>query len=162
MKRFPILAFVVLSFTTVAAQAPPRSNEFVDGKVLLHDLQVLAADDMQGRMVDTPGGAKAREYVLQRFRESGVKMFGTTYEQPFTFAGRGANAAERHGVNVVGHIDGTKQPARYIVVSGHYDHIGMRNGVVYNGADDNASGAAALFTLATYFSAHQPENSLIF
>jgi Zn-dependent M28 family amino/carboxypeptidase len=48
------------------------------------------------------------------------------------------------------------------VISAHYDHIGVRNGQVFNGADDNASGTAALFAVAKYFAAHTPENTLIF
>jgi Zn-dependent M28 family amino/carboxypeptidase len=135
----------------------------VDGTVLLHDLQMLAADDMQGREVDTPGGQRARAYVIDRFRESGVKPFDT-YEEPFTFTGggrRGAAPAERHGVNVAGHIDGTSGSARYVVVSAHYDHIGTRAGQVFNGADDNASGTAALFAIAKYFSAHRPLHALL-
>jgi Zn-dependent M28 family amino/carboxypeptidase len=142
-----------------------RQNQFVDGKLLLHDLQVLSADDMEGREVDTPGGAKTRVFVLNRFKESGIKPFGDDYAQPFTFtarAGRGATPVERHGVNVIGHIDGTRQPGRYLVVSAHYDHVGTRNGTVFNGADDNASGTAALFALAKYFSARKPANSIIF
>jgi Zn-dependent M28 family amino/carboxypeptidase len=118
---------------------------------------------MEGRQVDTPGGAKARAYVVRRFRESGVVPFGTSYEGPFTFAsGRGATTAERHGLNVVGHIDGKTDRSRYIVVSAHYDHIGARNGQVFNGADDNASGTAALFSVAKYFSTRKPAHSLIF
>jgi homoserine O-acetyltransferase len=159
MKRILIAAVLGVASIGAWAQAPVRQDEFVDGKVLLHDLQVLSADDMQGRLVDSPGGEKARNYVLERFKASGIKPFGDSYTQPFTFTDRGH---ETHGVNVIGHIDGTRTPARYIVVSGHYDHIGTRNGVVFNGADDNASGAAALFALATYFSTHKPANSLIF
>ena len=54
-------------------------------------------------------------------------------------------AGRAEGVNVVGRIEGTRVKDRYIVVSAHYDHIGVRNGQVANGADDNASGTAALF-----------------
>jgi hypothetical protein len=55
------------------------------------------------------------------------------------------------------------QPRRYIVVTAHYDHIGVAaNGQVYNGADDNASGTAALFALASHFKAKPTTNSLIF
>jgi Zn-dependent M28 family amino/carboxypeptidase len=63
---------------------------------------------------------------------------------------------------VVGHIDGRRQPRRYIVISAHYDHLGVRNGQIFNGADDNASGTAALFAIAKYFTANPPANSLIF
>ena len=151
--------------STVALSQVARPSATIDAAALLHDLQVLSADDMQGRQVDTPGGARARAFVLERFKASGVKPFGASYEAPFTFtAGPGAAgaAAVRHGVNVIGHIVGTRQPARYLVVSAHYDHIGVRNGQVFNGADDNASGTAALFALAKYFGDHRPEHSLIF
>src|SRR5262245_11548702 len=120
----------------------PRQTTF-NRDQLLADLKALSADDMEGRLVGSPGGAKARAYVIERFKAVGLKPFGASFESPFTFAGRGANSAERQGINVVGYVTGTKQPDKYIVVTAHYDHIGVRNGVVYNGADDNASGAAA-------------------
>src|ERR1017187_9736010 len=150
------------SIVFVAAQTA-RPSAVIDSAQLLHDLQVLSADDMQGREVDTPGGERARAYVVDRFKASGIAPFGESYTEPFTFmVGRGGTETERHGVNVIGHIDGSKQPRRFIVVSAHYDHLGILNGQVFNGADDNASGTAALFALAKYFSGHKPENSLIF
>src|SRR6185295_7198356 len=67
------------------------------------------------------------------------------------------------GVNVLGQLPGTAAAfPQYILVSAHFDHIGTRNGQVFNGADDNASGTAALFALAKYYSVHPPKNSLIF
>ncbi|HEX8355659.1 MAG TPA: M28 family peptidase, partial [Pyrinomonadaceae bacterium] len=52
---------------------------------------------------------------------------------------------------------------RFIVVTAHYDHVGVREGVVYNGADDNASGVAVLLQLAARFGGGRPpENSVIF
>jgi len=129
---------------------------------LLKDLQTLAADDMEGRLVATPGGAKARAYVIERFKASGIAPMGRTYEHPFEVtAGRGGGTP-RTGVNVLGVITGTKTPDRYIVITAHYDHIGVRNGATFNGADDNASGTAALFALGDYFKAHPPAHSLIF
>ena len=162
-RRIIVLVVLVLAFSTRGLRAQDaRPSTLIDSKALLNDLKTLSADDMEGRLVDTPGSAKARAYVIERFKASGIQPFGTEYTQPFAFAGRGANAAERHGVNVVGHIDGTRNPGRFIVVSAHYDHLGVRNGTVFNGADDNASGTAALFALAKYFSTHRPANSLIF
>ncbi|HUR19685.1 MAG TPA: M20/M25/M40 family metallo-hydrolase, partial [Vicinamibacterales bacterium] len=130
---------------------------------LLADLKTLSADDMEGRLVGSPGGAKARAFVMERFKAVGLKPFGASFESPFTFTGgRGAAATERQGVNIVGYVPGTKDPNRYIVVSAHYDHIGIRNGVTFNGADDNASGTAALFAVAEYFAKNPPAHSLIF
>jgi len=131
------------------------SSAPVDKTQLLADLKTLSADDMQGRRVDTPGSEKARAYIEQRFRQSGIQPFAATYEFPFMFrSGR--------GVNVVGRIVGTRTPERYIVVSAHYDHLGVQNGVVFHGTDDNASGTAALFAIAAYFNTHKPAHSLIF
>jgi Zn-dependent M28 family amino/carboxypeptidase len=144
-------------------QLPDVRSSVIDAPQLIRDLQVLSADDMAGREVGTPGGEKARAYVVRRLKESGAVPFGAGFEQPFTFtAGRGAQAAERKGANVIGRIEGTRVRDRYIVISAHYDHIGVRNGQVANGANDNASGTAALFALAKYFSTHRPANSLIF
>jgi Zn-dependent M28 family amino/carboxypeptidase len=158
------LRSAVLGLALLAAAQTARPSAVIDSAQLLRDLQVLSADDMQGREVDTPGGAKARAFMIERFKASGIVPFGESYSSGFTFSAgrRGGTPAEHHGVNVIGHIDGTSSPRRFIVVSAHYDHIGERNGVVFNGADDNASGAAALFAVAKYFTAHRPAHSLLF
>lgn len=164
MKTFtPASILAALAVATSLAQAPAVKSSVIDAPQLLKDLEILSADDMEGRQVGTPGGAKARAYVIERFKASGIQPFGASFEQPFTFsAGRSGQTTERSGVNVVGHIDGSRTPRKYIVVTAHYDHIGTRNGQVFNGADDNASGTAGLFAVAKYFSTHRPAHSLIF
>jgi Zn-dependent M28 family amino/carboxypeptidase len=161
VRTCALLALLVVCGS--AAGQDVRSSTFFDSRQLLADLRALSADDMEGRQVDTPGGARARAYVMKQFEASGISPFGKSYTQEFTFtSARGANRIERHGVNVVGYVEGTGQPRRYIVVSAHYDHLGVRNGQIFHGADDNASGTAALFAIAKYFSAHRPSKSLIF
>jgi Zn-dependent M28 family amino/carboxypeptidase len=160
MKRRLTLGLAVC-IATLAGHAigqTVRSSQLFNSQALLKDLQTLSADDMQGRQVGTPGGQKAREYVLDRFKASGVTPIGGEYLQLFTFT---AQRRETHGVNVIGEIAGRRTPRQYIIVSAHYDHLGVRDGVVFNGADDNASGTAALFAIASYFKAHPPANSLI-
>ena len=161
-----VVAAAALMAAGLSAQAPQLPNvrsTVIDAPRLIRDLQILSADDMQGRQVGTPGGEKARAFVIERFKASGLAPFGASFESPFAFtAGRGAEQAERKGVNVIGRIEGTRFRDRYIVITAHYDHIGVRNGEVANGADDNASGTAALFALAKYFTANRPANSLIF
>jgi Zn-dependent M28 family amino/carboxypeptidase len=66
------------------------------------------------------------------------------------------------GNNLVGVVRGTLHPDRYIVVSAHYDHLGMRDGEIYHGADDNASGSAAILAIAEWTVAHALLNSVIF
>ena len=167
MIRRLLQGVVLLVAIALAPMVPhaqsARPSTLIDSVQLLRDLEALSSDDMQGRQVDTPGGAKARAYIVEHFKASGVVPFGQSYDEAFVFAsGRRNGAAQIHGVNVVGHIDGARTPRRYIVVSAHYDHLGVRNGVVYKGADDNASGTAALFAVAKHFSAHPPLNSLLF
>src|SRR6187200_2965683 len=149
IRGLPGIALAVL---IAAAQEAPKGS-LIDGNRLLADLQVLSGDAMQGRRTGTPGAEKARAFIADRFKASGAAPFGASYEHAFTIA-RGGNGGPDRGVNVIGRIDGTSQTRRYIVVSAHYDHLGTRNGVVFNGADDNASGTAALFAIAKYFSTH--------
>jgi len=162
MSRLRIQAVVASAFGIVAlslgglAQSPASpvaKSAFVDSAQLLVDLKALSVDEMEGRKIGTAGGVKARTYVIARFRDSGVTPFGGTYLQPFGAEG---------GANVVGYLKGSSRSDRYIIVSAHYDHVGVRNGQVFNGADDNASGTAALFAIATYFRTHVPSSSLIF
>ena len=80
----------------------------IDGAQLLKDLQTLSADDMEGRLPGTPGGAKARAYILRRFKEAGIQPIGDSYERPFTFRGRG-DSSDRGGVNIVGVVRGTSR-----------------------------------------------------
>ena len=158
------LAAAVLALPALLAfQASVRPSTLFDSARLLEDLRILSADDMQGRQAGTPGGEKARAYVVERFKASGLQSFGDSYVHPFTFtSGRGDAATERQAANVLGFIAGTANPGRYIVVTAHYDHVGVRSGVVFNGANDNASGTAALFALASHFSKTRPANSLLF
>ncbi|HJR09480.1 MAG TPA: M28 family peptidase [Pyrinomonadaceae bacterium] len=143
-------------------QDKPGSHEF-DAAQLLHDVEVLSSDAMGGRKAGTPDGAKARDYVVQRFKQSGLEAFGASYVQPFTFSYTGKSDVHQ-GANVVGFVRGkeTATPTRYLVVTAHYDHLGTIKEQIYNGADDNASGTAALFALAAYFNKHRPAHSIIF
>jgi Zn-dependent M28 family amino/carboxypeptidase len=143
------------------AQTTPRAALpaiTVDREALLGDLRALSADDMQGRKMGTPGGERARTYLAARFRDAGLLTAGNRADYVFPFTAPGG----RSGANVVGRIAGTRQPNAFTVVSAHYDHVGVMNGQIYNGADDNASGAAALVAIARYFRVHPPQHSLLF
>ncbi|MCC7308326.1 MAG: M28 family peptidase [Acidobacteria bacterium] len=142
------------------ASTGPASKMFDAGR-LLGDIQTLSADDMEGRSADRPAMKKARDYVEKRFKESGIQPFGTSYQQNFDIKLRGTTDVLK-GDNFVGRIKGKNSPDRYIIVTAHYDHVGINRGEIYNGADDNASGTSALFAIASYFKKHQPKHSLIF
>jgi hypothetical protein len=153
--RVPVvLLLVALAAAALAAQG---GGAAVDRTRLLDDLRTLAADAMEGRAIGTAGNARARAFISRRFGEVGllpVQVQGNRFEHPFR---RGRQA----GVNVVGLVRGRVAPDRFLVISAHYDHIGVRDGRIYNGADDNASGTAALFAVARYFTARPPAHSLL-
>lgn len=145
---------------TQDVRSAARSALF-DAPQLLRDLQILAADQMEGRRMGSAGGERARAYLATRFSAVGLGPVGEGYARPFVVPARGFGRPARRGVNLVGRIVGTREPGTFLVVSAHYDHVGVRNGRVYNGANDNASGAAALVTIAAYFTAHPPARSLL-
>jgi Zn-dependent M28 family amino/carboxypeptidase len=153
----PVLAGCAAPAETAVAGAPVA----IDSVRLLHDIGVLAHDSMEGRLVGTAGSAKARAFLDRSLRERGLTTAGgaTSYLHPFQFTRRDSALT---GINVVGMVRGTARPDRYIVVTAHYDHLGVRNGEVFNGADDNASGTAALLALAGHFARNAPRHSIIF
>ena len=149
------LLWIALS---AAGSAAWRQQAVVDRSQLMRDLTVLAADDMEGRLPGTPGSAKARAYIIGRFRDAGVQTIGESYERPFTF---NVGGTERRGVNLVGLVTGSEDRDHAIVLTAHYDHLGVRNGDVFNGADDNASGVAALLAAAASLSKDKPRHSIV-
>ena len=167
--RIPLILLAALpafsSCTTRPATPPPETPveqpvvAEIDSARLVRHVGVLSADSMVGRGTDSEGAAKARRYIVPFFRDAGLQMFGSSYQHPFTY---GAQTEPTLGVNVVGWLPGTELPSRAIVISAHYDHLGSRNGRIYNGADDNASGTAALLEIARHFSRHPPRHTLIF
>ncbi len=136
----------------------------IDSQRVLLDLRTLSADSFAGRRVATAGGLKARDYVEAAMQRARLQRFGGSFIAPAAF--RRADSSSVDAANVVGFVRGTQSPNRYIVISGHYDHLGVGRAVngdsIYNGADDNASGTAAMLELGRYFVAHPPRHSIIF
>jgi hypothetical protein len=156
MKSLLLLPLaVLLSCSTVKkSDAQPGSSQ------LLKDVETLSSDAYQGRKTGTKGAEMSRAYLLGRFKEIGLKSFSTTpnFEQPFSFT-RGT-AGEVRGINMIGYVQGKTD--NVIVISAHYDHIGVIKEEVYNGADDNASGVGGLLKIAAYFVKNKPNNTIIF
>ncbi|WP_426013929.1 M20/M25/M40 family metallo-hydrolase [Caulobacter sp. DWR2-3-1b2] len=154
--RHHLISVALLAALSTASYATAAPNPGVHA---LDDVRILSADDMEGRGVDTPGGARARAYIVKRFGQIGLKPQGATFEQPFTFTSRLGKIL--HGVNLVARIQGTSSSDKVLVVSAHYDHLGIKNGKIYNGADDNASGVAGLLAVAEAFKARPPRHTVL-
>ena len=102
----------------------------------------------------------AGEYIAEAFQEARVQPFGDSYFAPFAFTD--SDSTQQIGVNVVGYVEGLSGSGHTIVLTAHYDHLGVRDGQVYNGADDNASGTAALLAIARLVSAAPLGHTVIF
>lgn len=146
-----LLFSALFALLTTAAHAA----DVVDPKPLLNDVRVLSADDMQGRLIGSPGGAKARAYLTERLEGMGM----TVTEQPFDALMRDNRTVR--GVNLIARVEGAASGGKVMVVSAHYDHLGVRNGEIYNGADDNASGVGAVLALAAALKAEPPTHTVI-
>ncbi|WP_341834032.1 M20/M25/M40 family metallo-hydrolase [Chitinophaga pollutisoli] len=154
MKK--ILTLICCAFVASATSAQ------VDSAWLLKDVETLSADKFMGRLTGSKGNRLAQFYLLDRFKQAGIQPMSGTFEQSFYFT----HGTERiMGTNLYGYIPGTSDSV--IVISAHYDHVGTRHaqGVadsIYNGADDNASGVAAILGIAAWFAKHPPKYTLIF
>ena len=144
-----------------AAEAQPAASATrVDADRLMKDLQALAAPEMEGRLTGTPGNKRAQAVILQQFKELGLRPVNGSFEQKFTFTRGGQEF--RDATNLMALVPGTREPERYLLVSAHYDHLGVRNGETFRGADDNASGVAAMLAVARWFSTRPAPVSLLF
>jgi len=116
----------------------------------------LSSDSLEGRGVGTQGRVITQDYIAQQFKEIGLEHIGDNYFQKFELRNYmyGINGL---GVNVVGYIEGNDSilNKEYIIIGAHYDHVGYlireQKKIVYNGADDNASGVSAIIEMARYF-----------
>jgi Zn-dependent M28 family amino/carboxypeptidase len=154
----------------VATPAPVAPAAAPDGAAILASIQALTAPGMDGRATGTPGNAKARAWIAERLAAIGVMplaalppsvnpMGRKTFEAPFTFTSKAGTSMQ--GVNLVALCGGRRQELPAIVVSAHYDHLGIRDGQTYHGADDNASGVAMLLTVAERCHSRPFEHTLV-
>lgn len=147
VKVFIITVFCFLTGFCSVAQS-------IDRETLLNDIKILSSAAFAGRKPGTEGHRKAKDYIIARFQALNLKPFDEGYVNEFSI-GDGLI-----GRNIIGYIPGKRKEA--IIISGHYDHLGERNGRIYYGADDNASGASALLAIAAHFSGRTPDHTLIF
>lgn len=142
--RAGLLAGAIASWgCSKGAAAGAQGIAPADTAVLMKTVRDLAADSMEGRRAGTLGGARARRYLIERLKALGVAPLNGSYEHAFPLPRDSAR-----GVNILSLIPGSKPGGQYIVLSAHYDHVGVRRGEIYNGADDNASGVAAVLAIA--------------
>lgn len=116
-------------------------------------LYILADDDMEGRMTGENGNNKAAEYLRNFYMDQGIAspIEENNYYQPIPADFFGNSSKGKPSQNVVAFIKGSEKPDEIIVLSAHYDHVGAKNGEIYNGADDDGSGTVSLMEMAQAF-----------
>ncbi|WP_428224988.1 M28 family metallopeptidase [Flavobacterium sp.] len=134
-------------------------------------LYTIASDEMQGRNTGEEGQKKAGKYIIKHYENNGIIFpIGTTsYYQPIpaSYFQKAFSPRLGNSENIWAFIEGSEKPHEIVVVSAHYDHVGMKNGEIYNGADDDASGTVALMEIAKAFQkakneGHGPKRSILF
>lgn len=120
---------------------------------------VLAADSLEGRGLGTEGSLKAIDYIESQFKEIGIKpLLENGYRYNFSFA---YGMVRQNATNLVAIIEGNDPILKheYILIGAHHDHLGFKyegsNKIIWNGADDNASGVSTVIEVARILKDHQ-------
>lgn len=142
-------------------------------KRMMETIKFLSSDRLMGRGLGTPYLDTAAQYIADKFKSYGLKPMGDSYFQTFkhNFPNK-PGPTELTLKNVIAVIPGTDPFLKDspVVVSAHYDHLGLGwpdvhagdEGKIHHGADDNASGISILLELAKNMSKLKPKRTIIF
>ena len=119
-------------------------------------LYIFASDEFEGRNTGEPGQKKAVKYLKDFYVSQKIKspLGGNEYYQkvPEEFLNKNSRRGElKASENVLAFIKGTEKPEEIIIISAHLDHEGIKDGEIYNGADDDGSGSMAILEIAEAF-----------
>ena len=172
-----VFLFLAISFSCFSqnsnnsAISPTKYIKTITPTDLKTHLSIIASDEMQGRETGSVGQKKAGEYIIKQYKASQISSpaGAATYYQkvPAYYMNAIRNDDLEDSENILAFIKGSEKPNEIVVISAHYDHIGVKNGQIYNGADDDGSGTVALLEIAQAFSlatseGHGPKRSLLF
>ncbi|MBN8701474.1 MAG: M28 family peptidase [Bacteroidetes bacterium] len=164
------IVFLFFLFSSIAsATSIEQLVERISTDSLKSYITTLSSDAMEGRETGTLGQKQAADYIAKKFRKIGLESFTDNYLQQYDYSVDTANKIYTNltGHNVIGFIRGNLPNAKTLIISAHYDHLGIKDSLVYNGADDNASGVAAIIEIARIFSdeaklGNKPDNTILF
>ena len=167
MKKILLaLCFIAAHLGFAQMETAKSYAETIQEQDLKELLYVYASDYFQGRETGTLGQKRAVTFLREFYQNRNIKAAQGTqdYFQPMELTIKGQAIATE---NVIAVIEGKSKPEEYIVISSHLDHEGIKNGEIYNGADDDGSGTVALLEIAEAFQAaaaegNGPARSIIF
>jgi len=154
--------FTFVIFTSIACskaenlEAPFIKSDNID---VLRHLKVLSSDKFAGRKFASPASLQSQSYLVDTLKELAVPAFKNSYRHSFK---KTDIFQTKQGTNIIAYVPGTDHADEYIILSAHYDHLGAKRGKVFNGADDNASGTAALLHYAKLIKQQPLKYSVIF
>ncbi|MFN3969137.1 M28 family metallopeptidase [Flavobacterium sp.] len=157
--------------TTTDFKANPNTYiNAISTESLRTNLTYIASDETEGRETGSDGQKKAGKFMIDFYKKNGVSFpkGAKDYYQPVpaAFLNTKRNENLPDSENIWAYIEGSEKPEEIVVISAHYDHVGVKNGQVYNGADDDGSGTVALMEMAVAFQkakneGHGPKRSIL-
>ena len=166
--RSLINILLVIPFFSFSQENIKYSNT-ININDLYDHVEILSSDSLEGRETGKPGQKMAAHYIANHFKNIGIPAFKrNTYFQKFkvksqrhvckcddcdlTFFKRIFKSNQTiRGENVLGYIEGTDLKDELIIITAHYDHLGKHDSLIFNGADDDASGVAGAMEIAEAF-----------
>ena len=150
----------------------PKNNyiDIISRESLKQNLEIIASDGMEGRETGSEGQKKAGRYIIDWYISHGVSFpkGATNYYQhiPAAFLNAKYNENLPDSENIWAFIEGSEKPDEIVIISAHYDHVGIMKGEIYNGADDDGSGTVAIMEIAAAFQkakdeGHGPKRSVL-
>ena len=144
----------------------------ISAKDLGAHLFTYASDEFEGRNTGEPGQKKAVEYLKNFYISQGIAspLGGDDYFQEVStewLSSKSRRGKLKDSENVVAFIKGSEKPDEIVVISAHLDHVGMEEGEIFNGADDDGSGTVAMLEIAEAFqmaakNGKGPKRSILF
>lgn len=170
IKRIVLLGTLFILGTSCSSQIakvstanPTEYVSTITATDLKTHLYEVASDAMEGRETGSAGQKKAGNYLINHYKTNAVSFpkGATDYYQriPSSFLNAIRNDNLPDSENIWAFIEGSEKPEEVIVISAHYDHIGIKNGEVFNGADDDGSGTVALLEIAQAFQVAKKEGN---
>ena len=126
---------------------------------LIEDLRKISSDEFEGRKPGTEGSLKVQSYILNRLKKINALPFNNSYVDSFDLKFIDGSTK---GTNIQAIKKGTLPNDKMIAVSAHYDHLGIKESKIYNGANDNATGVAVLLNLVSSLQSINTNHSIAF
>ena len=180
MKKLNTLLIIFTLIVSCSQEnASEKYAESITSKELSDLIFEFSSDKFEGRNTGEPGQKLAVEFIRNFYLENNIDKADNTndYFQKFLVDFESKQVSNPNNMsdnnidwvkteNVAAIIEGSTYPDEYIVLTAHLDHVGTRNGEIYNGADDDGSGSMALLEIAEAFKlaeldGNRPKRSII-